>query len=150
MIHLIPTLEKAFPFLHTRTATEDDFFNLCNDRGVEVIFRPDAPQGVYVMAGGDHYIFLNSLLHGWMLRYVMFHEIAHYLFHSPSQSNFGIEFFNRHVKRKNHLEAEQVAAMLLLPIPELENVLLCGAYLEYDELAELIATRLQIHHDYRI
>ena len=149
MIHLLPTLEKAFPFLHKRAGTENDFYDLCSERNVEVIFRPDAPIGCYVMAAGEHYIFLNSHLHGWKLRYVMFHEIAHFLFHSPSQSSFGIEFFNRHQKQKNHVEAEQVAALILLPIPELENVLISGAYNAYDELAELIAIRLQMQHDYK-
>ena len=64
-----------------------------------------------------HFIFLNHKLNGWMLRYVMYHEIAHYLFHFPSQSRFGsVEFFSTHAKKKNHSEAEATAALLLLPV----------------------------------
>jgi Zn-dependent peptidase ImmA (M78 family) len=69
---------------------------------------------MYVLFSGKHHIFLNSRLKGWKLRHVMFHELAHYLFHAPSQSNMAVEFFSVHAKEKNHREAEAAAAWLLV------------------------------------
>jgi Zn-dependent peptidase ImmA (M78 family) len=149
MISLLPKLREAFPFVGERSATEDDLFRFCFYRQVEVVFRDDIPTGVYAMSQGEHFIFLNTKLIGWTLRYVFTHEIGHYLFHAPSNSNFHLEFFTRESKHKNHIEAEQVAAMLLLPVPEIEDVLISGAYVGDPELAELLAVRLRILDAYK-
>lgn len=149
MIHLLSRLESAFPFLHRRPATENDFFEYAAGN-IEAVFSNLVSTGVYVLYDGKHYIFLNNKLRGWFLRYVMFHELGHHLFHVPSQSSYGVEFVSVHSKQKNHLEAEAVAALLLLPLVELENVIDSGAYNAFPEFAELVKVRLAIFDNYRL
>ncbi len=79
----------------------------------------------------------------------MFHELAHHLFHFPSQSNAGVEFFSVHSKKKNHFEAESVAALLLLPTLEL-HLALQNMEFAKDELAELIGHRLDLWNKFKV
>jgi len=150
MIHILTHLKKVFPFLHKRSATEDDFFEFCAYCDIDVVFTPLVSIGVLVKYDGKDYIFLNDKLHGWFLRYVMFHELAHYLFHFPSQANYGVEFFTIHSRKKNHLEAEQVAALLLLPMDELVEALKDPEFEPDDRMDELIKVRMDIASRYRI
>lgn len=145
MINLLPKLKKAFPFLNDRSATEDDFFEFCARKNIEVVFSSHISTGLFVLYDGGNYIFLNNRLHGRFLRYVMFHELAHFLFHWPSQSNHGPEFFDLHTKQKNHIEAETAAALLLLPISELQNIEFAD-----ERLAPLITTRIDVYRRYKI
>jgi Zn-dependent peptidase ImmA (M78 family) len=156
MKQILSRLEKAFPFLHERSATEEDFYAFCAEKRVEVVHTPDISHGVYVMFAGRHFIFLNSKLRGLMLLYVMYHELAHYLFHAPSRSDYAVEFFDPHVesfrsrtRRKIHCEAEAVAAWLLIPTMELHTVLQSHDTYLSDELQVLIATRLDLWSRYR-
>lgn len=150
MINILPRLESEFAWLHRRPPTESELMEFCERHGVPVVFREDVPTGVYVKAEDRHFIFLQSGLAGWMLRYVLSHEIAHFLFHSPSQSSFAIEFFSKAMRRKNHLEAEQVAALMLLPPGELEFVYEYGADELYPEIAKLARLRENIIRDFGI
>lgn len=153
MFNLLPRLESEFPWLHKRSAREDDCHSFCKKHGVNVVFQHGVPHGVYAMAAGDHFIFLDPKLSGWMLLYVFCHEIGHYLFHSPSQSNMPppsdakkkliLEFFAGERKRKNHIEAEQVAALMLLPFHEIDALCEAGAYEVFPELGRLIKVREQ-------
>lgn len=144
MFNLLPRLEAEFPWLHTRAGTEDDFYECCRRHGVMVAIRPDFPSGVYIAFGEHHFILLNSSLRGWFLRYVMFHELGHFLFHAPTQSSLAVEFCDPHVRQKNHIEAEQVAALILFPMSELDEVYESGAFDAYTEVAELVSVRLGI------
>ncbi len=149
MFNLLPRLETEFPWFNLRSPTDQELFEFCEKKGIEVIIRDDVPIGVYVLTSDHHFIFLRKDLTGWMFQYVFCHEIAHYLFHSPSQSNFAIEFFDEHTKRKNHLEAEQVAALLLFPLSEIESVYEFGGD-EIPEVGKLLKLRLELLRDYEI
>jgi len=139
-------LKKAFPFVGTRAATEDDLFEFCADRGIEIVFSRDVSAGVYVVYDGEHFIFLNNKLSGRRLLHVAFHEIGHFLFHAPTQSQFAAQFYGLdHWRRRNECEAEAVAAWLLLPIADMEDVVVSGSFKHDLELAELVATRLEIY-----
>jgi Zn-dependent peptidase ImmA (M78 family) len=150
MIHILTHLKKAFPFVGSRAATEDDFFEYCAFSTIDVVFTPFLSIGMYVKYNGSDFIFLNDKLHGWLLRYVMFHELAHYMFHMPSQAKYGAEFFSLHSKEKNHIEAEIVAALLLLPMSELHEILQLPEIAQDDHMKELIVVRLEIANKYRI
>lgn len=122
--HVLPTLEKEFPWLHDRPATTADFDAFCKEHDVEVMYESFISHGVYVLCPAyddQRFIFLNPDLHDGMLRYVMFHELAHCLFHFPSQSNIPGHVIDREQQAKNHLEAEIVAAFLTLPVSRLHR-----------------------------
>lgn len=149
MKHLLSRLSEIFPFVHTRPATEEDFFACCANNNFDVVFSAELSDGLCILYKGKYYIFLNDKLTGWRRLHVMFHELAHCLFHVPSQSGFAAEWFSGLAKAKHHREAEAVAAYLLLPIYEMENALIEGAGCENDELAELIALRLELASRYK-
>lgn len=150
---ILSRLAEAFPFLHSRSATEQDFHEYCRLHKVKVVFDSDVSTGIYVRFMGTDTIFLSPKLSGWMLRYVMFHELAHAIFHAPTQSNMQVDFFGvktrNHRMRKNHLEAEAVAAVLLLPTLELHERLTDPEFVNSDELQELVAYRLKIYKKHR-
>lgn len=150
MFNILPRLESEFPWLHTRSGTDRDAFEFCERKGIHVGFGPDFPTGVWVMVGARHFFFVNSAVSGWLVSYVLFHEIGHYLFHAPTGSNVAVEFCDPHMRRKNHIEAEQVAALLLLPPAEIETVIELGAYNLFPELANLLSVRLAIAKDHGI
>jgi Zn-dependent peptidase ImmA (M78 family) len=150
MIHILTQLKKAFPFFGHRSATEDDFFEYCAFSRIDVVFTPLVAIGMYVKFQGSDFIFMNDKLHGWFLRYVMFHELAHYMFHMPSQAKYGAEFFSVHSKKRNHLEAEQVAALLLLPMDELHEIMQLPEIAHDERMKVLIGVRLDIASKYRI
>lgn len=149
MRNLIPKLKKAFPFLHKRSATEDDFFAFCKRKNIGVIFDRDISTGVYVIYNGKSFIFLNDKLRCAMLLYVMFHELAHHLFHFSSNTSFGAEFFALDSKKRNHFEAEAVAALLLLPTMELSVALQNIEYAQ-PELAALTGFRVDLYNKYHV
>ena len=150
MNQILTKLRQHFPFLHKRAATEDDFFDFCERNEIEVVTTNLISKGVYVIFQGKHFIFLNNELKGRMLLYVMFHELAHYLFHFPSQSRYGVEFFSVHSKEKNHTEAEYAAALLLYPSRDLHEVFCDTEFSATPELQYLMGLRLEIASRYRI
>jgi Zn-dependent peptidase ImmA (M78 family) len=156
MINLLPRLEREFPWLHERSVSVEDCHDFCERLGVHVVYQHGVPFGVYALSEGEHFIFLHPALSGWMLLYVFCHEIGHYLFHAPTQSNVRtasdsdrihrklvLEFFNTERKRRNDIEAEQVAALMLLPMHEIPDLYDFGAHEAIPELGKLIEVRHQ-------
>ena len=145
---LFSRLKKAFPFVTERCGTDDDFYSYCDASGIEVVHNSQINYGIYVVRGGEHFIFLNSRLTGWMQRYVMFHELGHYLFHVPTATRYGDNAIYGWSSGRNHAEAEATAAYMLLTVPELETALLDGEFRHNERLALLIATRLDLYKEY--
>lgn len=138
---LFPRLKKAFPFLGSRSVTEEDIFEFAAARNIEIIFTPNISNACYVVYEGFDFIFVNSKLRGRRLLHRLCHEIGHFIFHVPSQSRFGVEFFDLHSKKNHEEEAESVAALLMLPLHEIEEAVFSGIF-KYDiEMQNLIAVR---------
>lgn len=146
---ILDRLKGRFPFVTQRPATEDDFYDACLKNDIEVVHTTHVAIGLYVhnLDIDRHFIFLNSRLSGWMLRYVMFHELGHFLFHVPGQTKKGETAYGWTGARK-HAEAEAVAAYMLLTVAELERCLLDGEFKRNQRLAELIGLRLDLYHEY--
>jgi Zn-dependent peptidase ImmA (M78 family) len=147
---LASRVRAAFPFVGERAATEDDLLEFCAGEGVAVVWSRDVDKGIYAIGKCGrqvvHAICLNTQLIGWSLLYVLAHEIGHYLLHAPSKTRTGpVAAFQC---RREHREAETVAALLLLPIPELEAALISGHYKENEDLAALIGVRLDARRRY--
>lgn len=109
---ILPTLEKAFPWLYDRPSTEDDFHAFCEREKIRVVTHADVSAGIYVVYAGEPFIFLNAKLRAMKLRHTMFHEVAHHLFHWPTHSRTGLICSKREMARK-HIEAEVAAALLI-------------------------------------
>lgn len=118
---ILSRLTEIFPWVTRRSATEADFYDHCDAAGIRVHWTLTQRNGVYVylpLDGSDH-IFLNPTLYGFRLLHVMFHELGHAIFHVPSQSS-DLQGFDRDLCRRNHAEAEAVAAYLLITPADLE------------------------------
>lgn len=143
-------LKKAFPFVGSRSATEDDLFEFCVQRGITIEHSPEVSAGIYVMFAGEHFVFLNSKLRGLRMLHVAFHEIGHYLLHVPKGREFAAEFYQLHDRERSHCEAESVAALLLLPPRDLHLVLQSPETYACDDLQTLIGLRLDLWTKYKL
>lgn len=147
---LFSRLQKAFPFVGERSATEIDLHEFCERRRIEVVFSNEVTAGIYVMFAGEHFVFLNSKLKGMRLLHVAFHEIGHYLLHVPTRRQYTAEFYQLHAAGRTHCEAESVAALLLLPPAELIQALRSPDVYACEDLQRLIALRLDIWNEHRL
>ena len=151
MLSIYSRLKVEFPWLGLRSAAVPDFYEYCSRSNITVVYSNEISRGVYVLHDGKNYIFLNHNLAGVRLLRVAFHEIGHYLFHVPTQSQFAAEFFGvNHNKLKNEIEAEAVASMLLLPLIELEKAVASRLGETDNDLAEMMFMRLEVFNAIRL
>lgn len=138
-------LKEAFPWVGKRAATETDFYNYCDARGVRVNHSLAVRDGLYIYFpyDGSEHIFLNSRLYGFSLLYVMFHELGHQMFHVPSRT-VGVEHFDRSLCRRNHAEAEAVAALMLFTPEQLEQAVTEGRHLATNRVGSLVRLRYRL------
>ena len=114
--HVIkPKIESAFPWIIERPATETDFKEFCASENITVIYDKAIESGVYVLFNDESFIFLNPQLTGRSLRFVMFHEAAHYLFHDPRICFEDESRRQQQFSAKKHIEADIVSALLIAP-----------------------------------
>lgn len=153
MTTLFDRLKKHFPFLGERAVTEADLFEICERRGVEVVFAHEIRAGIYVHRAGRDHIFLNAMLHGQSLVYVLSHEIAHMLLHVPTRSRgVALGFNGETCSRRNHAEAETAAALLMFPLTGIDRRLFDAANSGFTDMryAELIMRRLMYYHENKV
>ncbi len=149
MRNLHDRLKKAFPFLGTRAATEDDLFAYCTQRRVDVVHAHEIHRGVYVRheLGTDH-IFLNKQLIGQSLVYVLAHEIAHHLLHVPRMARgVTMTFDGKRCNAQRHNEAETAAALLMFTANEARHGL-TYENLNNRDLAALLIRRWIYEREY--
>jgi Zn-dependent peptidase ImmA (M78 family) len=121
MLHILNKLFESVPGLNQRELTETDFFNICNRENINVRYTTEMQTGCYVIFEKKHYIFINRNLKGIQLLKVAWHELAHYFLHFPSQTNFGVAFFDVHQKAKMDNEANALAALALIPFERIDQ-----------------------------
>jgi Zn-dependent peptidase ImmA (M78 family) len=97
-----------------RSLTEDDFHRLCRRFKVSVIEMPLVSGGFYYRVKGRDYIAVDSRLSGIPKRKVLFHELAHFLFHAP-ESGATANFLNLGGKTKVENEADAFALCAVIP-----------------------------------
>jgi Zn-dependent peptidase ImmA (M78 family) len=121
MTHALTRLFAAIPNLNQRELTETDFFTICERENISIIYTTNLQTGCYVIFESKHYIFINRNLKGIQLLKVAWHELAHYFLHFPSQTNFGVAFFDIHQKAKSNNEANALAALALIPFERIDQ-----------------------------
>lgn len=100
---------------NARTLGERDAFRMAERLGVEVQVKPMTVDGFYFRAMGREFITINRDLPRIQRLKVLFHELAHLLFHAPASGPaFG---FHRVGKRnRQEIEADAFATCALLPL----------------------------------
>lgn len=117
MHFLLKKIAKLDINWNVRQLTERDAYELCGRLGVVVEELPMTCDGFYFQAMDKHVIAVNSRLSGAKKLKVLFHEIAHLLFHAPVS---GPAAAFHHVGRRTRQEAEADVFALCALIPTAE------------------------------
>jgi Zn-dependent peptidase ImmA (M78 family) len=126
---------------------QDTFDRLCARLRIKFRLMPLSVQGFYTCDKKKHYIAINSRLTPFTALFTMYHELGHFLMHSPrtdSISNYcGSENHSR-----DEAEADAFAYCAVLPLQLLRSR-------EPEELADIYGStffmkRLEVYERYRI
>jgi len=124
-----------------RGLTETDFYRICRKFKITVEEMPLRVSGFYYRVLGRDFIAIDSRLSGNKRLMVMFHELAHFLFHTP-ESGETANFHGIDRKSRQEIEADAFALCSVIPEKMLEN-----AAADLDQLfpPELVAERLALY-----
>jgi len=98
-----------------RPLTEADFHRLCRRFKISVQEMPLRVSGFYYRLMGRDFIAIDSRLTGNERLTVMFHELAHYLFHTP-ESGATANFHRVGQKTRQEIEADAFALCSIIPM----------------------------------
>lgn len=99
-----------------RPLTEADFYRLCKRFKVSVTEMPLTVSGFYYRVMGRDFIAVDSRLVGPEKLAVLFHELGHFLLHTP-ESGATANFHGVGRKTRLELEADAFALCALIPLP---------------------------------
>ena len=145
MLFFLDKFESLKCSWNRKQLTEDDFYKLCRRHRIMVQEMPLRVGGFYYSMLGRHYIAINSKLRQPEKLFVMFHEFAHYLIHSP---DIGVtaNFHGIGRKTRKESEADAFACCALIPRTLIERRSI-QELIEEDGLpADLVAERLELYH----
>jgi Zn-dependent peptidase ImmA (M78 family) len=100
-----------------RSFTWEDFEEICRELGIKIVFSEFIEEGMYLIRRGYKVIALNSRLHGFLLLWVAFHELAHVLLHHPAMQHFA-----RGTEDKIDAEANAIASAAIIPESSLRKI----------------------------
>ena len=103
-----------------RPLGEEDFYRLCRRFKVTVVEMPLRTNGFYYCVRGRHFIAVDSKLSHIKMLFVMFHEFAHFLMHSPD-TNTTASFHGLGQKTRKEREADAFALCALIPKSWIED-----------------------------
>lgn len=107
---------RAFPHWNKRPVTEREVRHYCARRGVRIVEGDVGVPGLYTVYGGVPFIVIHpALAPAWRL-WVLLHELAHHLLHAP-----GTQLFDRYFETKADHEANFIAAIGMLTLPEIQT-----------------------------
>lgn len=129
-----------------RPLSEVDFYSICRHFNVSVTEMPLSTGGFYYRVLGRDFIAIDSRLRGTKRLVVLFHELAHFLFHTP-ESGATANFHSVGRPTRVEREADAFAICALIPISMIER----SSLVEDENFApELIAERLNLYEKYGI
>lgn len=101
--------------------TEEMFDDLCGRLGINVKVMEMEKRGFYTCKKRRHYITLNAKLRADSLVFTMYHELGHYIMHSPSTDAVSAECEVDSVRSRDEQEADAFAYCALLPLTILKK-----------------------------
>jgi len=132
-----------------RPLTEGDFYRLCKRFRVTVTEMPLRTEGFYYCMKGRHFIAIDSKLHGQQKLFVMFHELAHFLMHTP-EDGVTANFYGVGKKTRKEAEADAFALCAILPKNWIEHRTPYEISDEEGISAAIVAERLAVYATYGI
>ncbi|MEP6787860.1 MAG: ImmA/IrrE family metallo-endopeptidase [Acidobacteriota bacterium] len=103
-----------------RPLTEADFYRLCKRFKVGVTEMPLSTGGFYYRVMGRDFIAVDSKLDPSQKLLVLFHELAHFLFHTP-ESGATANFHGVGRRTRQECEADAFAVCALIPLVLIES-----------------------------
>jgi Zn-dependent peptidase ImmA (M78 family) len=129
--------ERGF---NRRPFTADDFDEICEEEGIEVIeVGPIPVKGFYTERFGIPVIVINPALSGLRRLLTGFHELVHYLLHSPDSA-----YFPKAGVLKIDREARALAVCALIPETMIPHLIEGDPPEEDSFLYEILRERLQV------
>lgn len=132
-----------------RPLGEADFHRLCKRFRVTVTEMPLQTNGFYYCMRGKHFIAIDSKLCGREKLFVMFHELAHFLMHTPD-AGVTANFHGVGKKTRKEAEADAFAHCALIPKSWIEQRTLDEISDDQGIAPDLVAERLMIYQTYGI
>ncbi len=132
-----------------RPLTEADFYRLCKQFNVRVTETPLATGGFYYRLMGRDFIAIDSKLSGARKLAVLFHELAHFLFHVP-ESGPTANFYNVGRRTRKEIEADIFSLCALIPFRSLASRSLQELVEENGFPLEMAIERYEIFRRYGI
>ncbi|MGD9564485.1 MAG: ImmA/IrrE family metallo-endopeptidase [Pyrinomonadaceae bacterium] len=103
-----------------RTQTEDDFWRICREEDIEVVWSRKRFAFYFTVPEQDlRIIVLPSRQTGIQLLFSMFHELGHHLLHGGDEPCVAFRGLS---DRKCEAEADAVALLAILPRHELQRI----------------------------
>lgn len=130
-----------------RVLTERDFDRLCRRFRIRVEEMPLRPGGFYYRVMGRDYIAIDSRLAGPRKLAVQFHELAHFLFHTP-ESGASANFHGLG-RTRQELEADAFALCAIMPVTLLISRT-PAELIDDGHPADLVAERLAVYERHGI
>jgi Zn-dependent peptidase ImmA (M78 family) len=126
-----------------RPLTERDFYRLCRRHKVSVEEMPLRVGGFYYSLMGGHYIAIDSRLPPGKKLFVMFHEFAHFLLHTPdATATANFHGIGRRNRKEN--EADAFALCALIPQTDLSPDGIAKLTLDESTDMEMLEKRLDL------
>lgn len=105
---------------NVRPLTESDFYNICKKFRISVTEMPLTVSGFYYRVAGKDHIAVNSRLSGPKKLLVWFHELGHFLLHTPD-TGATANFHGVGKRSRKEIEADAFALCSIIPKPMLES-----------------------------
>lgn len=103
-----------------RPLTECDFYNICKRFKISVAEMPLTVSGFYYRVTGKDFIAVDSRLSGPRKLLVLFHELGHFLLHTPD-TGATANFHGIGRRSRKEIEADAFALCAIIPKSLLET-----------------------------
>lgn len=120
MQFIIDKIAPICPGWNRRALTEDDFYKLCKRFKIGVTEMPLTVSGFYYRVSGRDFIAVDSRLSGSKKLLVLFHELGHFLLHTPD-SGATANFHGIQKSSRKEIEADAFALCAVIPKTMLES-----------------------------
>lgn len=152
---IVEKIKQNIPIWNTRQLTETDFYNFCETHDILVVETPLRYQvkAMLWFVENEYVATINSRLHGVTKLFAMWHEVGHFILHSPNKTIgtyfWGDERIYSHQNRREENEADVFGLCASVP----KDWVLTKTY---DELLEegfsegQLQKRKEIYEKYKI
>lgn len=114
MQFLVDKIQRLRCAWNKKPLTDTDFYRLCRRKRITVQEMPLRVSGFYYCLKGRHFIAVDSRMSPQKKLFVMFHEFAHYLMHSPD-TGVTANFHGIGKRTRKEAEADAFALCALIP-----------------------------------